>query len=175
MLYCDFSEKEHSEIITYLHRIEINELKIEGKGLVVPNKLNDVLSGREANYILPFFWQHGEDEVVLREEMARIHESGIGAVCVEARPHPDFLGPNWWRDMDIIIEEAKTRGMRVWVLDDDHFPTGHAACRLKDAPEELRRVFLSKLHIDALRQRRAHHLLSPFPIFPDFMKPPRPT
>lgn len=168
MLYCDFSEKEHSEIITYLHRIEINELKIEGKGLVVPNKLNDVLSGREANYILPFFWQHGEDEEVLREEMARIHESGIGAVCVEARPHPDFLGPNWWRDMDIIIEEARTRGMRVWVLDDDHFPTGHAAGRLKDAPEELRRVFLSKLHIDALGPKAGSSFAVAVPNLPGF-------
>ncbi len=53
----------------------------------------DMVTGNEDNYILPFFWQHGEEEDVLREEMARIHESKIRAVCVEARPHPDFLGP----------------------------------------------------------------------------------
>ncbi|WP_219837181.1 hypothetical protein [Paenibacillus sp. R14(2021)] len=117
------------------------------------SKLHEVLAGREDNYILPFFWQHGEDEQVLREEMARIHESGIRAVCVEARPHPDYLGPKWWSDMDVIMEEAKARGMRVWVLDDDHFPTGHAAGRLKDAPKELRRLFLSAMHTDALGPR----------------------
>ncbi|AZS14314.1 glycosylhydrolase-like jelly roll fold domain-containing protein [Paenibacillus lutimineralis] len=113
-------------------------------------RLQEVLKGQEGNYILPLFWQHGEEEGILREEMQRIHESGIRAVIAEARPHPDFLGPKWWQDMDVIMEEARKRGMQVWVLDDDHFPTGRAAGRLKDAPKELRRSFLSERHIDAL-------------------------
>ncbi|MFS0724294.1 glycosylhydrolase-like jelly roll fold domain-containing protein [Paenibacillus sp. 1P07SE] len=112
--------------------------------------LQDVLEGREENYILPFLWQQGEEEQVIREEMARVHEAGIGAVCVEARPHPDFLGPSWWADMDIIMDEARRRGMKVWMLDDDHFPTGHAAGKVKEAPEELHRVFLNERHIDTL-------------------------
>jgi len=58
-------------------------------------RLREVLEGKGENYILPFFWQHGEAEPILREEMMRIHESGIGAVCVESRPHPDFAGPLW--------------------------------------------------------------------------------
>ena len=59
----------------------------------MPTCLEEVLIGNEANYILPLVWQRGEDEAVIREEMARIHASGIRAVCVEARPHPNFLGP----------------------------------------------------------------------------------
>ena len=113
-------------------------------------RLEDVLEGREANYILPFLWQRGEDEAIIREEMARIDASGIKAVCVEARPHPDFLGPRWWRDIDIIMEEAKARGMRVWMLDDDHFPTGHAAGKNADAAPALRRLFLKEHHLDAI-------------------------
>lgn len=113
-------------------------------------RLKDVLIGKERNYILPFLWQHGEEEQVIREEIARVYEAGIRSVCVEARPHPDFLGPKWWQDMDIIMEEARSRGMEVWVLDDDHFPTGHAAGRVKEAPEELQRVFLCDRYIDTL-------------------------
>lgn len=113
-------------------------------------RLHDVLEGKEANYILPFLWQQGENEQAIREEMARVHEAGIGAVCVEARPHPDFLGPAWWADMDIIMDEARKRGMKVWMLDDDHFPTGHAAGKVKEAPEELHRLFLNERHIDTL-------------------------
>lgn len=86
----------------------------------------EALRGENANYLLPFFWQHGESENVLREEIAKIHECGIGAFCVEARPHPDFCGEGWWRDMDVILDEAKKRGMKVWILDDAHFPTGYA-------------------------------------------------
>ncbi|SFF08654.1 Glycosyl hydrolases family 2, sugar binding domain [Paenibacillus algorifonticola] len=123
------------------------------------NLLKEVLEGREHNYILPFLWQHGEEEQAIREEMARIHEAGIGAVCVEARPHPDFLGPKWWSDMDIIMDEARKRGMKVWMLDDDHFPTGHAAGKVKEAPEELHRKFLGERFIDTIGPAKGTSLL----------------
>lgn len=111
-------------------------------------RLLDLLEDRGGNYILPFFWQHGEPEAVLREEMARIHECGIGAVCVEARPHPDFAGPGWWRDMDVVLDEARTRGMKVWILDDAHFPTGYANGLLKTKPEALRKQYLMFKNVD---------------------------
>lgn len=112
-------------------------------------KLHELLNGEERNYILPFFWQRGEEEAVIREELARIREAGIHAVCVESRPHPDMLGPQWWKDMDIIMDEARKHGMQIWVFDDDHFPTGHAAGKVKDAPLEHQRQFLSERRIDA--------------------------
>ena len=43
-------------------------------------RLKEVLQGREGNYIIPFFWQHGESEETLREYMEKIHMSGIRAV-----------------------------------------------------------------------------------------------
>jgi hypothetical protein len=133
------------------------------------SRLREVLEGKEANYILPFFWQHGEDEAILREEIVRIFESGIKAFCVEARPHPDFLGPKWWKDMDIIMDEARKRRMRVWILDDDHFPTGHAAGRVKDAPEELQRLFLTESHIDAVGpMKNSSFIVDDQPMNPSF-------
>ena len=46
-----------------------------------------ILNDQHENYILPFFWQHGEDEDTLRDYMRAIDEANIGAVCVESRPH----------------------------------------------------------------------------------------
>lgn len=114
------------------------------------NRLHDVLTGHNGNYILPFFWQHGEEESVLREEIARIQESSIGAFCVESRPHPDFCGPRWWHDMDIIMDEARKRSMRVWVLDDRAFPTGSANHWIRDKYPELARIFLAERHMDVV-------------------------
>ena len=88
------------------------------------DKIKKLLENKGGNYIFPFFWQHGEEEAVRREYMEAIHRCGIGAVCVECRPHPDFCGPGWWNDMDVILDEAKKREMKVWILDDSHFPTG---------------------------------------------------
>ena len=59
----------------------------------MPSLLKPILRGEHENHLLPFFWQHGESEAVLRETIAKIAESHIGAVCVESRPHPDFVGP----------------------------------------------------------------------------------
>ncbi|MCE5326286.1 MAG: hypothetical protein LLG01_07700 [Planctomycetaceae bacterium] len=111
-------------------------------------RVRDVLENRGGNYLLPFFWQHGEDEPVLREEMARIAGCGIGAVCVESRPHPDFCGPLWWRDMDIIMDEARRRDMKVWVLDDAHFPTGFANGWIRDKFPQLKKIYLAERHMD---------------------------
>jgi len=109
----------------------------------ISNKVTKLLQNKGENYILPFFWQHGEDEETLRHYMEVINNCGIGAVCVESRPHPDFCGPRWWHDMDIILDEARKRDMKVWILDDSHFPTGYANGTLKNAPVSLRRQFVT--------------------------------
>ena len=102
-------------------------------------KIQKLLNNQGENYIFPFFWQHGEREEILRKYMQVIYDSNIRAVCVESRPHPDFCGEKWWTDMDIILDEARTRGMKVWILDDSHFPTGYANGAMKDQPDTLRR------------------------------------
>ena len=102
-------------------------------------KIDRLLRGEGGNDIFPFFWQHGEDEATLREYMGVIYESNLRAVCVESRPHPDFCGPKWWQDMDVILDEARKRGMKVWILDDSHFPTGFANGAMEAQPQELHR------------------------------------
>ncbi len=100
-------------------------------------KIKRLLQGQQDNYIFPFFWQHGEEESVLREYMRKIDEANMKAVCIESRPHPDFCGVKWWKDMDVILDEARKRDMKVWILDDSHFPTGYANGALADKPDEL--------------------------------------
>lgn len=90
------------------------------------NKLQELLVQDPENHILPFFWQHGEEETLLREGVQQIHASGAGALCIESRPHPDFLGPKWWQDVDVIFDECRKYGMEIWVLDDSHYPSGYA-------------------------------------------------
>ena len=70
-------------------------------------RLMDVLQGKEDNYILPFFWQHGEAPEVLEGYMDKIAESGMKGVCIEARPHPEFVKDGWWHDLDLILAKAK--------------------------------------------------------------------
>lgn len=97
----------------------------------------------EKNYILPFLWMKGESHEVIREEIEKIEECGIKAICIESRPHPDFMGEKWWEDMWFIIEEAKKRNMKIWILDDAHFPTGYANGLIKEKYPERRKRYLN--------------------------------
>ena len=111
-------------------------------------RLLEVLQGKEDSYILPFYWQHGTHPERIPHIMQKISECGIRAVCIESRPHPDFCGVSWWEDMDCILEEASKRDMQVWVLDDDHFPTGHANGQIEKRYPELRAWHLVETHLD---------------------------
>ena len=95
------------------------------------------------HHIFPFLWMRGEDETILREEIGKICECGIRAICVEARPHDDFCGPGWWHDMDIVLDEARKRGMQIWILDDKHFPTGYANGLIEKKYPERKKLYLA--------------------------------
>ena len=119
--------------------------------------IRQLLDNKHDNHMLPFFWQHGSDETTLRELVNAIRRSNCRALCVESRPHPDFAGEGWWRDMDIIMDECKKLEMEVWVLDDAHFPSGYANGAAKGTPH--RRLFLSETHMDVIGPQKGTSLL----------------
>ena len=102
------------------------------------------------NYFYPFFWQHGEDEATLVEYVEKIYQSGMKAVCVESRPHPNFVEDKWWIDLQIIIRECKKREMKIWILDDSHFPTGFANGKIRDEHPELKKQYLTMRRFDVV-------------------------
>ena len=66
-------------------------------------KLKNALNGQSKNHILPFFWQHGEDDQTLLNELHRIYDCGIRAVCVEARPYPQVGQEPWFGQLLFLI------------------------------------------------------------------------
>lgn len=98
------------------------------------------------NYLYPFLWQHGESSNILETYIDKIHDAKMNAICIEARPHPDFVGEKWWKDVDTILHKLKEKDMKLWILDDSHFPTGYANGRVKkDFPQYL------KLYVNSRR------------------------
>lgn len=82
--------------------------------------------------------------------MEKIYECGIRSVCLESRPHPDFGGPVWWHDFDIVLDEAKNKNMRIWILDDAHFPTGQANGAIPKEHPELARKYVMIQYTDCV-------------------------
>ncbi|MDQ0360113.1 hypothetical protein [Breznakia pachnodae] len=108
-------------------------------------KIIQNIENRNDNYLYPFFWQHGESDDKLIEYIEKIYESGIHSLCIESRPHPEFLEDGWWKTMTLIIDEAKKRDMKIWILDDAKFPTGYANGKV---PNDLKKRYLNMRRFD---------------------------
>ena len=99
--------------------------------------------------ISPLFWQHGEAADVLREELQRMRSVGIGQCILEARPHPDWMGPGWWDSLDVIFAEAERLGMQVWIFDDATYPSGLAGKRILERHPQHVKAYLAERVVDA--------------------------
>ena len=72
----------------------------------------------------PLFWLHG-DESRERLEMYldKVVEGGNGCFTAESRPHNDWLGEGWFRDLAICLEGAKKRDLMMWIFDERWWPS----------------------------------------------------
>lgn len=123
-----------------------NHFPIKLKGVDnILKEIEKVLKGDYENRVLPFLWQKGEPHEIIADYLERIRAADIREVCLESRPHPDFCGDQWWADLSFIIEKCKELGIKIWLLDDSHFPTGYANGLVKKHPELRKKVLKHRL------------------------------
>jgi len=73
----------------------------------------------------PLFWLHGdESQERLEMYLDKVVEGGNGCFTAESRPHNDWLGPDWYRDLDICLQAAKKRNLKMWIFDERWWPSG---------------------------------------------------
>ncbi len=115
-------------------------------------RLHDCLTDRYESRQFPFLWLHGdESHERIKEEILAIKNCGFRAFCVESRPYEKFCEEPWWRDMGFILETARTHGMKVWLLDDKHFPTGYASGFFeKEENAYLRKKMIREVQAEAV-------------------------
>lgn len=72
----------------------------------------------------PLFWLHGtESKERLESYVQKTAESGNGGFTAESRPHRDWLGEGWYRDLAICLEAAKRHGLEMWIFDEKWWPS----------------------------------------------------
>lgn len=107
--------------------------------------IDENLENKNKHYLYPFFWQKGQTNEKLKEYIDKMLEQGIHNMCIESRPHPEFLEDGWWKTMDFLIAEAKKNDMKIWILDDAKFPTGYANGKV---PKELKKTYIDYHRFD---------------------------
>jgi hypothetical protein len=72
----------------------------------------------------PLFWLHGDESRELLEDYVElVAAGGNGSLTTESRPHNDWLGPNWFRDVGICLEAAKKHNLKLWIFDEKWWPS----------------------------------------------------
>ncbi len=81
----------------------------------------------------PLFWLHGDDSKERLElYVGKVAEGGNGCFTAESRPHTDWLGEGWFRDLAICLEAAKKHGLRMWIFDEKWWPSGEVAGKVPE-------------------------------------------
>ncbi len=76
----------------------------------------------------PLFWLHGDETPARLElELAKVAEAGNGTFTTESRPHSDWLGPGWFRDLAVCLQAAKRHNLTMWIFDEKWFPSQDVA------------------------------------------------
>jgi hypothetical protein len=72
----------------------------------------------------PLFWMHGDEtRAQLEGELQKVLEGGNGTFTAEPRPHKDWLGEGWYRDVAINLDFARKNDLTMFIYDDWWWPS----------------------------------------------------
>jgi len=72
----------------------------------------------------PLFWMHGDEtRAQLEGELQNVLDGHNGTFTTEPRPHKDWLGEGWYRDLGICLDFARKNNLTTWIYDDWWWPS----------------------------------------------------
>lgn len=100
-------------------------------------KLLSKLADPPAEFRPVSFWflNHCPEETLLREQIRRMREAGFGGVMLHPRNGLlpcEYLNERWEKTVTVVLDEVKAQGMRLWLYDELHYPSGVAGGRVLD-------------------------------------------
>jgi hypothetical protein len=89
----------------------------------------------------PYYGLNGAvDREVLARDLDKAVQLGFHAVTVQpGRGNKEaYLSPEYFQMFKVLVEEAKKRDLRVWIIDDAGYPSGFAGGLISEKKPELR-------------------------------------
>lgn len=72
----------------------------------------------------PLFWLHGDESPEhLNAILEKVAAGGNGSFTAESRPHKDWLGEGWYRDLQHCLDASKRLDLEMWIFDEDWWPS----------------------------------------------------
>jgi hypothetical protein len=106
----------------------------------------------ENGLVLWWGWDGPVNEEVIKRDLDKIKSFGFKQVMIEAGYNmtSPYLSPGWFEMVKTATEQARIRGMRVWVEDEGKYPSGFAGGKFSAERPDLKMqalVMLLKINI----------------------------
>lgn len=93
-------------------------------------------------YGLSLWWGWNGDitKEVITRDLDAFYSCGIRMVTIEAgyQMSSPYLSDGWFKTIKLAVEQARCRGMRVWLVDEGKYPSGFAGGKFSDERPDLR-------------------------------------
>lgn len=93
---------------------------------------------------IPFWsWNNALNEKELERQIEEMYSTGVGGFIIHARMGliDEYLGEKWFSCVDLCLKTAKRLKMRVWIYDENGYPSGFVGGKLLQK-EDFRARFL---------------------------------
>lgn len=94
----------------------------------------------EYGMVLWWGWDGPVTDTVIRRDLDRIKAQGFRGVMIEAGygMTAKYLSPEWFELVRTGVQEAKKRGMKVWIEDEGKYPSGFAGGKFSAERPDLK-------------------------------------
>ena len=88
----------------------------------------------------------------IRSTLEDLNKQNVNMAFVHPRPGlaTPYLSKDWFHLWDVTLDEAKKRGMKIWIYDENSYPSGFAGGFVPDAHPEYRGSGLDVVIVDNL-------------------------
>ena len=94
---------------------------------------------------VPFWsWNEKLDRKETRRQAELMDKAGMGGYFMHARGglETEYMGEEWFQNVDAAVEEAEKRGMGGWAYDENGWPSGFGSGAVNGLGEEYRQKYL---------------------------------
>ena len=95
----------------------------------------------EAEYSMAPFWflNDGLDPRELERQLEEMYSKGVYECVAHARKGMSvrYLSEEWFDRISVILNKAQKLGMRIWIYDEDNWPSGYAGGKVTDGALQL--------------------------------------
>lgn len=113
-----------------------------------------------------WFWNDKLEPEELRRQLSEMHDKGMLEAVIHARVglETPYLSEEWFSCVSVAVEQARAYGMKLWIYDEDNFPSGYAGGKVlaKDpalCAKHLKRICGRKAITDFLNSKGTDRLV----------------